>query len=209
MVVKLNLQANGPIELDVENGEFPVLQCEGGRDIKIDKAAFLCRCGESKNKPFCDWTHVASGFSDENKGRNDKLQDYEAPGITVHFNRAICSGASQCVHSLPAVFKSASKDWIHPAEATVEEVVAAIGKCPSGALTYTIDGKTEKNEATEVSIRVVKNGPYEIKGPVAIDAPRWSENASQTTFALCRCGKSANIPFCDYSHGEQNWDDSQ
>ena len=58
-------------------------------------------------------------------------------------------------------------------------------------------------------MRIVKNGPYEISGPVEFDAPKWSRNASRTNFALCRCGKSANAPFCDDSHGEQGWEDSR
>jgi len=89
----------------------------------------------------------------------------------------------------------------------VDEVIATVEKCPSGALTYTVSGETRCNEAAAISVRMVKNGPYEIKGPVEFDAPKWSLNASRTTFALCRCGKSANNPFCDYSHGEQGWED--
>ena len=209
MAIKITLQDNGPISLNAEGEDFPILRTAEGEDIKLDKAVFLCRCGVSQNKPFCDWAHAGAGYSDENKCENDKLLDYEAPGVTVHFNRSICSGAAECVHNLPAVFKNASEDWIHPAEASVNEVIATVRKCPSGALSYTVDGKTEVNQENEISVRIVKNGPYEIKGLVAFDAPKWSINASKSSFALCRCGKSRNNPFCDYSHGEEGWDDSK
>ena len=209
MPIKITLQTDGPITLIAEGEDFPVLKTAEGEDIKVEDTVFLCRCGESQDKPFCDWSHTGSGYSDRNRCENDKLQDNPAPGITVHFNRSICSGAAECVHNLPTVFKNASEDWIHPAEASVEEVIETVRKCPSGALTYTLDGKTEVKEEKEISIRIVKNGPYEIQGPVECKTPKWSLNASKTNFALCRCGKSGNIPFCDYSHGEQGWDDSK
>jgi len=209
MAIKIMLIKNGPIGLKAEGEDFPVLSAAEGEDITVDKPVFLCRCGASQNKPYCDGAHGAAGYSDDNRCDNDQLQDYEAPGITVHFNRSICSGAAQCVRNLPAVFRNASEDWIHPGEASVSEVIDTVRKCPSGALTFSVEGKTELNQAPDVSVRIVKNGPYEIKGPVEFDAPKWSVNASKSTFALCRCGKSANNPFCDYSHGEQGWDDSQ
>jgi CDGSH-type Zn-finger protein/ferredoxin len=209
VTIKITLQTDGPISLSAEGEDFPVLKSAAGDDIEVEESVFLCRCGASQNKPFCDWAHAGSGYSEKNECQNDKLQDFEAPGITVHFNRSICSGAAECVHSLPAVFKSASEDWIHPAEASVAEVMETVRKCPSGALTFTVGGKTEVKQEGSVSIRIVKNGPYEIKGPVVFDSPKWSLNASKTNFALCRCGKSGNNPFCDYSHGEQGWEDSQ
>jgi len=209
VAIKITLMTDGPITLSSEGEDFPVLKAEGGEGIKIEKDVYLCRCGASQTKPICDWAHAGSGYSDKNTCENDKLQNYEADGITVHFNRSICSGAAKCVHSLPAVFKNASEDWIHPAEASVEKVIETVRMCPSGALTYTVDGKTEVNQENEISIRIVKNGPYEIQGPVEFDSPKWSINASKTNFALCRCGKSGNIPFCDYAHGEQKWDDSK
>jgi len=208
MTIKFNLLPNGPILVNT-GGEGISIGRSDGEDLKAEGQVALCRCGESRNKPFCDGAHAAAGYSDENKCQNDQVQDFAAPGITVHFNRSICSGAAACVHSLPAVFKSDTADWIHPAEAPVDEVIATVRKCPSGALTYTVDGRTEIKKVDEASIRIVKNGPYEIKGPVEIEAPRWSKNASKTNFALCRCGKSGNIPFCDYSHGEQGWIDSE
>lgn len=208
MPITIKLIPNGPIMLKAVDEDFPILQTSTGDDIKLEKPTALCRCGVTKKKPFCDGTHNGIDYSDENTCQNDKLQNYEAPEITVHFNRSICSGAAECVRNLPAVFKNASEDWIHPAEASAAEVIETVGKCPSGALTYTIDGKTTLNEEPLVSIRIVPNGPYEIKGPVEFDAPKWSQNASRTSFALCRCGKSKNAPFCDYEHGEQSWKDT-
>lgn len=208
MPIRIKLIPNGPIALDAEGGDFPVLQAEG-RDIALSKKAFLCRCGVSQNKPYCDGGHAKVGYRDENKCLNDQLKDFQGPEITVHFNRSICSGAAVCVHNLPAVFKSSGEDWIQPGEASVDEVIATVRKCPSGALTYTLGGQTNIKQVTNISVKVVKNGPYEIKGPVEFEAPKWSVNASTTNFALCRCGKSANAPFCDYSHGEQKWDDSK
>jgi len=209
MAIKFSLIPNGPIKLSAEDEDFPILSTAVDDDIKLDKQVFLCRCGVSKNKPFCDGAHKADGYSDENRCANDSLLDAEAPGITVHFNRSVCSGAGECVRGLPAVFISGAKDWIQPGEASVEEVINTVRKCPSGALTYTVDGRTEIREEAEVSVRIVKNGPYEITGPVEFESPRWSENASRTCFALCRCGKSDNAPFCDYNHGEQSWEDSE
>jgi len=209
MAIKVTLMPNGPIVLKADGDEHPVLKAEAAEDIRVEKAVVLCRCGESQRKPHCDGAHVSAGYSDENTCQNDKLQNYETPGITVHFNRSICSGAALCVRNLPAVFESSSEDWIHPANATVEEVIATVNMCPSGALSYTRDGKIEVKQESDLSVRIVRNGPYEIKGPVEFDSPKWSENASRTNFALCRCGKSANAPFCDYTHGEQGWDDSK
>lgn len=36
-----------------------------GRKIASLPQAFLCRCGASKNKPFCDGSHKETGFSDK------------------------------------------------------------------------------------------------------------------------------------------------
>lgn len=207
MAVKISFKPNGPIVLSTDGEPFPVLHSATGADIQPEKAVFLCRCGASRNKPNCDGSHVRAGYSDANHCTRDALLTAEAPGIAVHFNRAICSGAGECVRNLPAVFVSGAKDWIRPDQASVDEVVATVRRCPSGALTYSMDGRTVTRDETEVSVRIVANGPYEITGPVDIDTPRWSTNASRTCFALCRCGKSANAPFCDYSHGEQGWQD--
>ena len=50
--------ANGPLLL---NGPVEV-QSDSGEVIKRAKKMALCRCGHSKNKPYCDGAHSAAGF---------------------------------------------------------------------------------------------------------------------------------------------------
>jgi CDGSH-type Zn-finger protein len=50
-------------------------------------------------------------------------------------------------------------------------------------------------------ITVLDNGPYLVKGPVALLDPEGNEFLTErATIALCRCGASANKPFCDGTH---------
>jgi CDGSH iron-sulfur domain-containing protein 3 len=54
----------------------------------------------------------------------------------------------------------------------------------------------------EVVIQVRANGPYKITGPVRIVDPEGREFVLPPGegIVLCRCGHSANKPFCDASH---------
>jgi CDGSH-type Zn-finger protein len=52
---------NGPLEIE---GNLEI--CAGtGRTVARVTSARLCRCGHSKNKPFCDMTHASVGFEAE------------------------------------------------------------------------------------------------------------------------------------------------
>jgi CDGSH-type Zn-finger protein len=50
---------NGPVEV---TGSFEIFNAKGER-ISTSGPVFLCRCGGSSNKPFCDGTHKKTGFS--------------------------------------------------------------------------------------------------------------------------------------------------
>lgn len=52
--MKLKIYENGPIGLDFE-GEVSV--AAGGTSQRKSGPLFLCRCGQSSSKPFCDGTH--------------------------------------------------------------------------------------------------------------------------------------------------------
>jgi len=53
----------------------------------------------------------------------------------------------------------------------------------------------------EVRIRTLKDGPYEVSGPVVlVDARKNEFKLSEDPIYLCRCGQSQSKPFCDGSH---------
>ena len=60
-VLKLSLRPNGPIRC---LGEMRIDDPSGAPGW-TGKQAFICRCGESKNKPFCDGTHRDTGFASD------------------------------------------------------------------------------------------------------------------------------------------------
>jgi len=57
-----------------------------------------------------------------------------------------------------------------------------------------------------VQIKVNNNGPYVVTGAIRVvdaDGNEWTKNE---TFALCRCGHSANKPFCDGAHNREGFE---
>jgi CDGSH-type Zn-finger protein len=57
------------------------------------------------------------------------------------------------------------------------------------------------------SVKAVRNGPLQVKGTFRLLDPDGEEYdlAGQRIVLLCRCGRSANQPFCDSSHKRTQW----
>jgi CDGSH-type Zn-finger protein/ferredoxin len=227
---------NGPYYLinDMEPRVVENLQNSKGESLSVIRGVALCRCGASNNKPFCDGTHGTIGFSSENKEDTndshhhhhhnivkDKRKSYVGKGITIHDNRKICSHAAECVNNLPSVFKQNARPWINPnaaeTEEEEEEIINTIRKCPSGALSYSIDGieYRDQNERKPL-ITVSKGGPYLVTGGIDLIGDnnnnnniQWMEGSSKEHYTLCRCGASNNKPFCDGMHRVINFKDDK
>jgi len=179
--------------------------------IEAKETMALCRCGGSANKPFCDGTHAKIGFSSAKlEGRvEDKRENYEGEQITIHDNRGICAHAGRCTDGLPSVFRLKEEPWIHPNSASSDEIIETVGKCPSGALSYSVDGIEHRDHKGEPTIFVAPNGPYVVSGgPDLLDTSR-GEGASKEHFTMCRCGGSKNKPFCDGTHWHINFTDDK
>lgn len=173
-----------------------------GNPVAHEAVFALCRCGGSASKPFCDGSHKANGFSGArvSDGSNDEVESYRAAGITIHDNRSICAHAGFCSDGLASVFKYGAEPWIDPSGAEVQAIVETIRRCPSGALSYSIDGRQAASLPATPRITVTKDGPYAVEGAVEVVDGRWAQGASKVRYTLCRCGASRNKPFCDGSH---------
>lgn len=56
--VTVNVMENGPL---IIKHEIKVIHANGSEEVRQQPVAF-CRCGNSTNKPFCDGSHISSGF---------------------------------------------------------------------------------------------------------------------------------------------------
>jgi len=54
----IEVTENGPLVIE---GEIRLLDPQE-EPVSIEVSATLCRCGQSKNKPFCDGSHETTGF---------------------------------------------------------------------------------------------------------------------------------------------------
>lgn len=224
MKPKIQPLPNGPYYLinDMQPKVVYNLQNFKGEPLSTTVGIALCRCGASKNKPFCDGTHSVIGFSSANKTLEenddiekivikDKRRDYPGKEITVHDNRRICSHAAECVNNLSSVFKLGSRPWINPDGSKMNDIIEVVRRCPSGALSYSIDGVEYRDpeEQRNPTVTVLKNGPYHITGGIELigENIQFGEGASKEHYTLCRCGASENKPFCDGAHKSSKFND--
>lgn len=201
-----------PIIEERENGPLVVkgithMRDTQGNEVECKPVMALCRCGQSKSKPYCDGSHKDAGF--ESRGGTpagrDRLITYVGKEISVNFNPLLCSHAAQCGKLAKHVFNAAETPWVQPDNGTVEDVQAVVAACPSGALSIA-DTSEPHLLPDRAQIQVEKNGPYwvlDVQSPV----PPQAENMSDRKFVLCRCGLSGNKPYCDGTHRDAKWRD--
>lgn len=160
----------------------------------------LCRCGQSSNKPFCDGTHARVGFEadDVASGTYDEHAEVVGGDVNVRYDQGICVHAGFCGTTLTNVWDEASKTGDTAARM---HTIAMIEHCPSGALTYELEGATNEPLFAQ-AIAVVNDGPLWVTAMVPITNSDGVVLETRNRVTLCRCGASANKPLCDGSHKE-------
>jgi len=134
---------------------------------------------------------------------DDDVEIVPGAGVEVRFRGNRCIHSRNCVLGRPDVFvPNVEGEWIHPENATVEEVAELAHNCPSGAIQYRrIDGGPEESPPKVNQVRVLENGPYFFHAELVIDG---DANVGYRR-VLCRCGASQSKPFCDARHHESHF----
>jgi uncharacterized Fe-S cluster protein YjdI/CDGSH-type Zn-finger protein len=128
-------------------------------------------------------------------------QTYEGKHLTVTFDPSRCIHSEECVRGLPTVFDPTRRRWIRPDLAAPEDVIAAVGRCPSGALRVSRAGEAALPSAqAETVVTVSHAGPLLVRGNLRIVDDAGETIDTGEAAALCRCGGTANPPFCDGTH---------
>src|SRR5438552_3278592 len=107
---KIVVSANGPyivsgdvplsVQTIVPNEEGFSWDWKEGKKFKAPSGSALCRCGESKKKPFCDGTHAATGFDGEEMASRvpyaRQAEKMDGPTLTLSDAENLCAFARFC-----------------------------------------------------------------------------------------------------------------
>ncbi len=214
---KIKVTKNGPY---IVSGEIPIqkqviiadsngtaTEWQPTTKYPRQETCSLCRCGQSKNKPFCDGTHMKIGFDGtETAGKEaylNKPKEIEGPALKLADIEDLCASARFC-HRAGGIWN------LVPASDDPEKKQIAIEEtcnCPSGRLVITDKkaGKTiEPNLAKSIGLiedpAMGVRGPIWVRGGVPVESADGKTYRMRNRVTLCRCGKSKNKPFCDSSH---------
>jgi len=204
--IRITPTKDGPYRVE---GAASITRLRDGEALDMPVRAFLCRCGASARKPFCDGSHKRTGFSGEKDPDRvpDRRDDYATDRLTIHDNRGLCAHAGRCTDNLASVFKLGTEPWIDPDGATAEEIIEVIGMCPSGALSYSIDGREHSEGGGPAVVAFMPGGPYVVTGGAELAEADLPAGATTDHMALCRCGASRNKPFCSGRHWDVTFDE--
>jgi len=216
---KITINLNGPYEV---SGSVALNQAIIGADSEgeserwekgpayqaREEPYYLCRCGHSGEKPFCDGSHEAHNFKGHEQPesapyvKRARVQMGEA--VNLLDDESLCVGARFCDRA-DSVWRLVDESG-DPMK--MKMAVEEACNCPAGRLTI-VDGENhllEPELPEEISVvqDPVNNcrGPLWVKGGIEIENAAGQKYEIRNRVTLCRCGQSRNQPYCDASHYE-------
>ena len=174
----------------------------------------LCRCGQSRNKPFCDDSHTRVHFDGKETASRTSYQEqaqrFDGPALELGDAQNLCAFARFCEPGgkIWSLVRESNNAKAH--DLAIREAM----HCPSGRLVLR-DKKTDKEIESDLppSIGVVEDpalgcsGPLWVRGGISIESQDGASYEKRNRITLCRCGASGNKPFCDGSHASIKFQD--
>jgi CDGSH-type Zn-finger protein len=166
----------------------------------------LCRCGRSKNKPFCDGTHEKIRFDGKETATRKpfarQAETFEGPNLILKDAEDLCAFARFCDPEGKIWSLIEETDDPKARELTIREA----NHCPAGRLVVQDKAGKVIEHKLPPSIGVVEDpalgcsGPLWVRGGIRIESEDGMPYEVRNRVALCRCGMSSNKPFCNGSH---------
>jgi CDGSH-type Zn-finger protein/ferredoxin len=146
---RIEVTEHGPYRV---SGDVAIRDTEGNL-LRQGGTWHLCRCGGSRNKPFCDATHGLKNFDGAEAADHGPIasrrEAYRTPGITVYDDRTVCAHFGQCTARLPAVFRADSEPFVDPEGAAATAIADVVASCPSGALAFALGSDAQPSESNQ------------------------------------------------------------
>jgi CDGSH-type Zn-finger protein len=185
-----------------------------GRELPQDEEYALCRCGGSKNAPFCDGTHARSGFDGTETASREpyhkRVSDITQGAELNLLDDGRCAFARFCHTDRGDVWSLTELDFD---ERNRRDAIKTAAACPAGRLVMVDKNMNplEEELAPEIVImqdpeKHASSGIF-VKGPIVIEAADGTEYEIRNRVMLCRCGNSENKPFCNANHVAAGFND--
>jgi len=178
-----------------------------GKEYSFKEEYDLCRCGQSKTKPFCDLTHAEISFDGTEIASREPF-DLQAepkttgPELELTDVVSLCALARFCDRAGGVWDNLRASDDPQAKRIAIQEV----GDCPAGRLVLRDKAGNLVEPDFEPSIGLVIDpvaselGPIWVRGSIPIESVDGFVYEIRNRVTLCRCGKSTNKPFCDGRH---------
>lgn len=194
------------VQIIVPNDEGFSWDWKEGKSFATEPNYKLCRCGHSRDMPFCDDTHKTIDFDgEETAGRGSFMEEaksYSGPALTLKDSEPLCAHARFCMAG-EKIWNLVKSDDPESRELAIREAK----HCPSGRLVVQ-DARTQE-EVEHIlyqSVGLVEDpakgcsGPLWIRGGIRVESENGVPYEARNRVTLCRCGFSDNKPFCDGTH---------
>jgi CDGSH-type Zn-finger protein len=219
--MKIIVSKNGPY---LVSGSIPLIgkeicndnegYCRTWKEVNrypLQERYALCRCGQSKNKPYCDGTHASVHFDGTEHAGNESYlrhpKTIHGPTLELEDVEDLCTHARFCMRAGGIWNLTRQSDISEARDIAIEEAC----NCPSGRLVIrdrksgdVIEPELEKSIVVIEYPHRHEHGPLWVRGGIPVESANGKQYTVRNRVTLCRCGKSGNKPFCDGSHVESN-----